>query len=384
MKISQARFTLQEGWSNLKTITPVTVEPHTVNLVLVFGARHLIANQERFQELKAQFPSAHILINSTSGEIADVQVQDDTIIATAIVFEKTTLEVASQNIAKPEDSFTIGKTLADQLPRQDLCFVFLISDGQLVNGSELMKGFQSALPEHIPVTGGLAGDGARFEQTLVGLNSSPSEGNIAAIGFYGHHLHISHGSKGGWDIFGSQRQITKSKANVLYELDGKNALDLYKLYLGNYVDELPGAALLFPLSIKSSPDAEPVVRTILSIDEEAKTMTFAGDVPEGSYGSFMRANFDKLIDGAAIATQIALDQFTVPEPELAILISCVGRKLVLSQRIEEEVEVAREILGNQVVITGFYSYGEFSPIGNLSRCELHNQTMTITLLKEVE
>ncbi|HNT70258.1 MAG TPA: FIST C-terminal domain-containing protein, partial [Bacteroidales bacterium] len=194
------------------------------------------------------------------------------------------------------------------------------------------------------------------------------------------HLKVSHGSMGGWDPFGPERLITKSTSNKLYELDGQPALSIYKKYLGEYSDELPGSALLFPLSVKLSENEEPVVRTILSIDEDEQSLTFAGNIPTGCYTRLMQANFDRLIEGASNAATNSIQTFQ--KPDLAILISCVGRKLVLNQRIEEEVEAIRDILGTSTAITGFYSYGEISPNQGFNSCELHNQTMTITTMSE--
>ena len=111
-------------------------------------------------------------------------------------------------------------------------------------------------------------------------------------------------------------------------------------------------------------------------------MTFAGDIPEGSYARLMKANFDRLIDGAAEAAKMSLDILGSFKPELVILISCVGRKLILKQRIEEEIEGVRDVLGNDACYTGFYSYGEISPSAGGAKCELHNQTMTITAFAE--
>jgi hypothetical protein len=241
----------------------------------------------------------------------------------------------------------------------------------------------TAKPEGTLITGGLAGDGTKFEKTFVGLNAIPSSGEIVAIGFYGDKLVLSHGSIGGWESFGLERKVTKADFNVLYEIDGKNALDLYKTYLGKYADELPSSALLFPLSIKLGEDKNPIVRTILSIDEEKQSMTFAGDIPEGSKVRFMKANFDRLIDAASNAANNCL-KMKDNNPKLALLISCVGRKIILSNRIDEEVEAVAEIFNNQTTLGGFYSYGEISPLNPMANCELHNQTMTITCLNETE
>ena len=128
---------------------------------------------------------------------------------------------------------------------------------------------------------------------------------------------------------------------------------------------------------------EPVVRTILSVNEADHSMTFAGNMPEGAYARLMKANFDRLVDAASDAATSSFTPFNSHKPELAILISCVGRKLVLNQRVDEEVESVRSVLGPNTKITGFYSYGEISPLTNSVNCELHNQTMTITALSEI-
>jgi hypothetical protein len=377
MFIEQKKWTPEKTWEILRTDGR---EPRNYQLVIVFGSRPLLSSKGFYDELRKQYPKADILMNSTSGEIIDTQVNDETISLTAIEFSKTRFKTAFLKISQATDSYDAGKELASRFSTNELKHLLIISDGQLVNGSDLVEGLQSGLPENVIITGGLAGDGNRFQKTLVGLNSQPEEGMIVAVGYYGNNLVISHGSMGGWDAFGPERLITNSKANVLYELDGQPALDIYKKYLGEYSEELPGSALLFPLSIKTQDGEERVVRTILSINEDEKSLTFAGNVPMGSQARLMKANFDQLIEGASNAALSS--QKTIERPDLAILISCVGRKLVLNQRIEEEVEVIREIFGDHTAITGFYSYGEISPLSGFMTCELHNQTMTITTMRE--
>ncbi|HRK59547.1 MAG TPA: FIST C-terminal domain-containing protein, partial [Candidatus Kapabacteria bacterium] len=195
------------------------------------------------------------------------------------------------------------------------------------------------------------------------------------------NLHVGVGSKGGWDKFGPMRTITKSEKNVLYEVDGENALDLYVKYLGEYSEQLPASALLFPIAILEDDDKE-VVRTILSVDMENKSMTFAGNLPVGSKVRLMKANLDNLAAAsadAAISTGFTQDY---EDDALALLVSCVGRKLIFGNRIEEELDAARDVVGNKAIITGFYSYGEIAPFSTFMKCELHNQTMTITTLSE--
>ncbi|MEP7168417.1 MAG: FIST N-terminal domain-containing protein [Bacteroidota bacterium] len=378
MNIEQKKWSKAKGWETLRNDN---LDYLSCNLVIAFGSTEILSDSFLYENIKKSYPNANILMNSTSGEIIDRQVNDDTISLTAIEFEKTKIKTAITHIAAVRNSFDAGYFLARALDPVDLANVLVISDGQKVNGSDLVLGLQEFLPKGTIITGGMAGDGDRFQKTLVGLNETPSEGRIVAIGFYGKNLAVSHGSVGGWDTFGPERLITKSKGNILYELDGQSALDIYKTYLGEYADELPGSGLLFPLSIRKDENSEAVVRTILSIDEDTKSLTFAGNMPEGIYARLTNANFDRLIEGASDAAVNSMKN-TITKPDLAILISGVGRKLVLNQRIEEEVEVVKTIFGEKTAIAGFYSYGEISPSFNFNKCELHNQTMTITTFSE--
>jgi hypothetical protein len=380
MKIQQKKFSQSTGWETLKDNH---FNESTCNFVMVFGSPSLLNDPSIYATIRNKYPIADIIMGSTAGEIYNTQVNDDSLSLTAVYFETTKIKTATVQIGEVKNSLEAGRFLAAALDPVSLKNVLVISDGQKVNGSELVQGLQECLTPGTIITGGLAGDGSRFIRTLVGLNELPVEGRIVAIGFYGDNLLVTYGSMGGWDSFGPERLITKSDANVLYELDGKPALDIYKMYLGEYASELPGSGLLFPLSIRLPDSEELVVRTILAVNEEKKSLTFAGNMPEGAYARLMKANFDRLIEGASNAAQNSINGNN-KKPGLAILISCVGRKLVLNQRIEEEVEVVRAIYGDDTAMTGFYSYGELSPSFKTGKCELHNQTMTITTLSENE
>jgi hypothetical protein len=357
-------------------------DPSKTQLVLGFGGREIISTQPVYEDLKLKFPEAHILLCSTAGEIMNNRVSDNSVSIAAIELEKTAIQPVAVNIRDYENSFEAGKALIRLINFTNLSYILVISDGSNVNGSELVRGINALVNNRVPVTGGLAGDGTNFQSTVVGLNETPSCGNIVAIPFYGKHFVVSHASMGGWEIFGPERIVTKSVENQLFEIEGQKALDLYKTYLGPYADELPGSALLFPLGIKINEEDEPIVRTILSIDQETGSMVFAGDIPNGSKVRFMKANFDKLVDAATHAAGQAFKKLPAA-PQLALLISCVGRKIILGKRTEEEVEAVADTFGSKTLLTGFYSYGEISPFNDHARCELHNQTMTITTFDEL-
>jgi hypothetical protein len=351
-------------------------------LVLAFAAPGFRERPQPFAALKNAFPRSAIIGCSTSGEIDDTRIRDESVSVAAVKFGGTRVRHAATKLTGAKESFDAGVRVADALSAADLRAVIVLSEGLNVNGSELVRGLNSRLPDSVVVTGGLAGDGDRFGQTFVVADGAVETNGVVAVGLYGDAVRVGHGSKGGWDTFGPERVVTRAEGNVLYTLDDRPALALYKEYLGDRAAGLPGSALLFPLALRSSmEDQNSVVRTVLSVDETKQSMTFAGDIPTGYYAKLMRANFDRLILGAAAAGGAAALR-EHHGPTLSIAISCVGRRLVLGERTEEETEAALDVLPPGTQQIGFYSYGEISP-HTTGRCDLHNQTMTLTVLSEV-
>lgn len=353
------------------------------DFVLFFGSRAALVDGQAYEAFRAAYPDAVLLGCTTGGQFDRSSIEDDTVFATGVNFAKARCRLASSEIAYAAGSEACGERIGTQLASADLRAVLVISDGLNVNGSDLVAGITRAVGAHVTVSGGLAGDGAAFEKTLVSANCPPQSNLVAAIGFYGETLMVGSGSAGGWDTFGPRRVITKSTGNVLYELDGEPALDLYERYLGeDEVKALPGSALLFPLRIDDPKVAgRDVMRTVLAVDRERRSMTFAGDMPEGWTAQLMRGNFDRLTDGAADAAR----QSSGFEEELegfSVLVSCIGRRLLMGQRAIDEVDAAADEISRKHAMIGFYSYGEISPHARSGFCQLHNQTMTVFSLQE--
>jgi hypothetical protein len=383
MRAQKLVWNKRSGWTS--------ADADASTLVLYFGTREALACGARYGELREKFPQAHLLGCSTGGQINNDDVNDDEIVAAAISFDTTRVRLCRQEIRDPSCSSACGEAIGRALHAEDLAGVFVLSDGLNVNGSGLVAGISKVIGRDIPLTGGLAGDGAAFQQTLVGADCAPRTRIVAGLGFYGTAVRVGHGSAGGWDLFGPRRQVTKSTGNVLFELDGEPALDLYERYLGPEESKgLPSSALLFPIQVydTQAPDSA-VVRTVLAIDREARSMTFAGDVPQGWTAQLMRGNLDRLAAGAADAARQAHTGLAAASgapantERLSILVSCIGRRLLMGQRTIEEVEAAGAELGRDTLRLGFYSYGEISPHAKSGDCELHNQTMTVTTLAEV-
>lgn len=356
-------------------------------LIVVFGAPEFADQPGPLADLAAAYPNSTIIGCSTSGEIHGELILDMSLSVGIAKFEHTRLDIAEARLEADGDSFFAGQDIAFRLIKPDLRGVLVLSEGIHINGSELVRGMNSILPESVVVTGGLAGDGDRFQRTWV-LRKGKIEQNkwIVAVGLYGNRVQIGHGSKGGWDMTGPEHRVTRSVGNVLYELDGKPALDVYEAYLGEKAAGLPATGLLFPLSLRTSAEADKsIVRTILGIDREAKSLTFAGDIPRNTLAQFMQANFDRLVDGAADAARMMQTlvggSASNGSPALMIAISCVGRRLVLGERTKDELHATLSIAGDHTQQIGFYSYGEISPYAT-GHCDLHNQTMTLTSIRE--
>lgn len=351
-------------------------------LVLVFGNRFMLEEPFVYNEIKTLFPDGHIIFGSACAEISSNTVNENSITVTAMEFERSQFIIKSSNVLNSDlDSFKTGNDLIQQFPEEGLKYVFVVSEGSFINGSQLTKGMTSNAKNNVLITGGLCGDNTRFERTLASYNENPKEGEIVAIGFYGKTLEITFSIHGGWTPFGPERIVTKSVDNTLHELDGQPALDLYKKYLGDKAKDLPGAALLYPLNVKSKDEKQSIVRSILNINEEENAVILAGDIPENSKVQLMMTNVDQIANASERAARQALE-YRKNKPEIAILVSCIGRKLVLDQRVEEEIEEVIEVLGGNTDICGFYSYGEIAPFHGEMACQLHNQTMTITLISE--
>ncbi|SDX28542.1 Uncharacterized conserved protein, contains FIST_N domain [Lutibacter oricola] len=378
MKIVQAKKIGSNSWEYISTKKKLN-KP----LVLVFASRLLLESKEVLKDIRNEFPYEYLVFGSTAGEILGEFVYDDSIVVTAIEFNKSSFIIKTGNIFNfNKDAKALGKSIVKELPKENLKHVFTLSEGSFVNGSALIEGLETTFEENkISMTGGMCGDGAAFEKTLTSYKEDPKEGEVVLIGFYGESLEISYASVGGWNTFGPERIITKSKGNVLYEIDNKPALDLYSKYLGDKAAELPQSSLYYPLNLTLTGKTKPVVRTVLSINKDDSSMTLAGNMPKDSKVQLMMSTVDNIANGAYDAANLAMEGRN-KKPQLALLVSCIGRKIVMDQRVEEEIEEVMDIVGNKTSIVGFYSYGEMAPFHGERQCELHNQTMTLTLISE--
>jgi hypothetical protein len=353
------------------------------DLVLAFGAVADLEAPAMFETLRADFPHAQFAGCSTAGQISAEGVTDGTVAVTALKFGRPAFRVSDVEIAGAADSYAAGEQLARRLAAPDLHNVVVFGQGIAINGSALINGIAAIAGPDVKVAGGLAGDGSAFKRTVVVSSNGVSDQRVVGIGFYGDSMQIGHGSFGGWQPFGPVRRVTRSTGNILYELDDEPALDVYKRYLGEHARDLPSSGLLFPFSMLGSDHgAVGLIRTILGVNEADGSLILAGDIVADGYLQLMYASSDALIDGAEAAARMARVEGNAGGDSMALLVSCVGRRLVMGDRIDEEVEAVAEVFGQKDVIAGFSSYGEIGPFLHNPECKLHNQTMTISRWRE--
>ncbi len=380
MQVQQVNF--KSNQFDSKQVLPLEeIKPH---LLIAFGAPNFFSQSDFFKKLEGRFSNSQILGCSTAGEISEDGVSLESCVLTAIHFDKEPkFKTASARFAQGSDPEETGKKLGEQLKAPDLKSIFILSLGVGINGSALIKGIQSAAGTTQILTGGLAADYGAFKKTYTLLNGEISSDSVIAIGFYGDHIHFGYSSRGGWETFGAIRRVTKAKENILFELDGQSALEVYKKYLGDKAKDLPASGLLYPLAILNEDQTNSgVVRTILGIDEKVGSLVLAGDIQEGGRVQLMQSTYAGLVSGARTAATEAKNMSKTDNNSLGILISCIGRRLVMQDDIVEEVDAVKEVFGSKSIVTGFYSNGEIAPFQQVKNCKLHNQTMTITYLTE--
>ena len=368
---------IQNQWS--EPFDPTMDSENT--MILVFFESTLII-YKHLENIRAAFPKSKILGCSTSGEIQNGEINDNSIVCTIVKFTHTRLKLISSHVDFTT-SAEVGRSLSESLASPELKNILLFTEGLNIDGSDLIKEMHKSLTEknmYVPISGGLAGDGDRFINTFVIFGTEVKTQHAVALGFYGEHIQVFAGTGTGWDPFGPVRVVTKASINTVYEIDGIPALKLYREYLKEDAKNLPVSGVLFPLGVSWGKN-ENIVRSVFRIDDASNSLIFASRIPENTKVQLMHSNVMKLINAAEDALDNCPLDLTSGAPTFALIVSCIGRRLIMGQKTEDELEKIRDHLPIHSEISGFYSYGEFAPTANKQN-DLHNQTMTIIIFQE--
>lgn len=254
--------------------------------------------------------------------------------------------------------------------------LFILASGLDTDGEQVVRGIQDSAGEHISMFGGLAGDDARFKETMVfSSEKTETQGAIALVIDLAHY-EINGIATSGWVSIGADKLITSSEGNIVYTIDDQPALDVYKEYLNVRDEELPEIGIEYPLMIKKR-DNQNVLRAVINVDREKKALIFAGSVPNQSVVSFSSSPGFEIID----FTKKRVNEFHEKNPraDVLILFSCMARHSALGPTISEEMDEAWHLWDSPLV--GFFTYGEIGNNYNAA-CNFYNQTFTLVALRE--
>ncbi|PRY15087.1 FIST signal transduction protein [Kineococcus rhizosphaerae] len=389
MRVHHARWDRAQGWS---TPLPVADGPRT--LVLVLAGPAVPAADVPVDDVRAAYPTSSVLGCSTAGLVLGEGLLDEEVLVAVLVFERTrlVLEHTPLTAATSEEA---GARLGERLLRHgrpdpsadggDLAAVLVLSQGRDVVGNAVAAGLSRGTGGTVPVFGGMSAGlpvpGGALPQCWVLVEGRPQTGALTAVGLYGDRVGLGVGTGSGWADLGPQRRVTRSEGATLHELDGRPALALYERYLGDEARGLPVAGLRFPLAIRrpGEPDT-PVVRSVLGVDHAADTILLTGDVPQGCTAQLLHQDSEALADAAEVAARDAVAAASAPVG-LALVVTCLGRRLALGSRTEDELESVVAGLPAGTPVVGFYTYGELAPTAARS-CDLHNKTLTVAVLGE--
>jgi len=291
-----------------------------------------------------------------------------------------------------KDSFRAGKEAAQEVKRKakgKLSSFIMFLDGLAENGAAAVRGVQAVLGEHFPIMGGSAGDDFLFKKTYEYYNGEVLGNSIVGVGLSGK-FSFGVGVRHGWEPLGLPMKVTKAEGAVLKELDNQPALKIYEDYFGKEAEELikePIArmAYTYPLGMSVEGSPELLIRDVVIANEKGE-ITCAAEIPQGSEIRLMLGDPEKAIQAAKEAAEGAVAQLKGVKPKVVFVFNCMARYKLLGPRIGEEITAIQNVLGKEVPLIGFYTYGEQAPLGGVlgpgCRSVFHNETMTLMVLGE--
>ena len=335
------------------------------------------------QALKSNIP---IIGCSAVNLITSEGIQKEGVIIALLSLANTKISCGLIETDKNKDPLSgaqeLGTGLASHLKGQRRQFCLLFNDGLSENTSGLIKGLQSVLGVSFPFIGGGSSDNLKFRQTYQYYDTRVlNKGTICAL--LAGKLNFGLGIKHGWRPLGKTRVITESNGNIIKKIDGKNACYLYEDYFAKTIKELKKELLrisiLYPIGVHLKGESEYLLRNIISLNDDG-SITTQGDVPQGSSIRLMIATKESCLEAARQAALQVQVNLRDKKAEFALVISSASRAYLLGRQAHSEIKIIREILGRETPLFGFYSYGEYAPLGSINyygQTYLHNQTIAI-------
>ena len=369
----------------LAALAKLSIKP---DILWVFGA--ITYNQQKLLDgIAAAAPEVPVVGCTTDGEISNKGLSVNSVVVMALASDTIRFETTYvENLSK--DSYAAGAQIGKAFQGVGSRYIQIFSDGLSGNADQIIKGIKDHMGDDIKIAGGTAGDGGDFKRTFQYYGNRVLTDSIVAVAFQGQ-FGIGTGTACGWFPVGIAKKVTKAVGNVVFELDGQSALQAYERFLGKHAERLPAVGVEYPLGLlEDDSDSEEegyfLCRATMGVDREAGAIIFAGNVPEGSLVKMTIGNDGDIIQAARQAANSAMERLGQVDPALKpqaiFLYSCMARKIVLGTRTDEEIMAVKEVVGKHVPIIGFYTYGEYCPIGECEKSCFHNETATLTIIGE--
>jgi len=355
-------------------------------LLFVSGPAEVIDHASPLAELVRAFPRSFIIGCGTAGSAAVDTVRDGVIAVTIVEFSNTTMSLAQAPVTATSDAFSVGQQIAKKLSKPSLRGVLVVGDGLEVDGAELVRGLNSALDQSIAMFGGLSGDGTRFKRTWVLAGPTIKSGLVAAVGMYGEHVVVTQSNRYGWKKVGAERTVTRSDGRIIYELDGRPALDVYEEAILAASQGGTGVTpIMLPLAVRATARHDKsLVRSVMGVEAQKRCLRLAVDVPQGYLVQTLVGDRAALVSASREAAVAAQEGVTaVGSDAFVFAVSHAGRRAVLGANASEEIASAVTALagGPTAHVAGFYGYGEITATAP-GHSDLHNQSIAVAVVME--
>jgi hypothetical protein len=327
---------------------------------------------------------------TTGGEICSEGPQRGSVVLTALKSKQAKIFTAkveriSKNLRKAGEEF--GSILTKNIPPEIGGTIFVFPDGLSGNMTELIRGIYDSIHPTIDLVGGGAGDELKFERTYQFYNNEVLTDSVVGV-YLNTDIFCGYGVRHGFSPTGEPFLVTKAKGNILYELNQKPAIDAYLEYFGLSKDEKGLEKLgamkevnFYPLGIPIWREEYLIVH--LNYRNPDGSIICANEIQENSIVRIMRANKEDILNATRLAVNQALSMIKGKKIRVCFIFDCVTRPYLLEESIGEELRIVKEILGEDIPVSGFYTYGE---IGRCSvaggRPLFHTMTFVISILAE--
>lgn len=361
----------------------------TPDLVIVFSSVRYDQG-ELIRGVREVAPHSLMSGCSDAGEITNRGPMKESVVVMAIKSDNITFTPGLGRDVKAGPR-AAGQAIAREIKEKapaPLRTLVMFPDVLVGNGADIVRGVLDTMGAHFPMVGGAAGDDFKFEKTFEYHNGEVVSGAVAGVGFSGN-FSMGIGMRHGWVPIGMPMKVTKAEGAVVHEINGRPAVSIYEDYFGENIEDLrkePLArmAITYPLGLKIGESDEYLIRDPVTVDEKG-SITCAAEIPEGSEVRLMIGSKEKAIEAAQEAARHLMHEFEIEKtsPKFILMFNCIAREKLFGQKANEEIQAVMDIVGHDVPLIGFYTYGEQAPIGGEIRdiekidSRFYNETMVM-------